>query len=1222
MKFILTSLAILLFSVSSFFAQEAPRVSGELIVQLNKTIEAKDLTIQLSEYNGVKSGIKLDRVLSSSASIYLFKYDNNRVPDGKILNFIYSNPGVEIAQFNHEVQNRALPNDPSISSQWHHVDASDNDIDSDLAWDITTGGQTSNGDEIVVCVIEGGGANYNHPDLIANHWTNTAEIADNGIDDDGNGYIDDFNGWNPVTDDDNVGNANHGTAVSGMIGAKGNNNSGGAGVNWDVKIMQVDLGSLTEANVIESYSYPLTMRERYNASNGAEGAFVVATNASWGIDNANPANYPVWCAFYDTLGAAGILNCGATSNSNINVDVNGDMPTGCSSNYMLGITATNSSDQRTFSGYGDTAIDLAAPGEAVFLPSGTSGYSSTSGTSFASPCVAGAIALLYSAPCSDIANQAISSPQNTADLVRNYIFNGVDVIPSLIGEVATGGRLNVKNSLDLLINECGPVEPCAPLSLTLETECVYSNGAVTASVTLSPTFNENLCTLGDVIYSELSGGNVTVDASAEDVGNGDSFTINGLASNTTYNFSFQTESGSSSIESITTGSCSSLTPGCMDINANNFNANANIDDGSCTYDCEDVTFTLMTDCYATEIAWTLISDDGTVLNDIVAGSLTDLTEYNSSGCLNEGCYTLTITDTYGDGLEGSAFGCAIDGTFSLTNDTDGTIIDELIDPNYGEEYIIDFCISVSQAVILGCTDSNACNYDQVATDNDGSCTYPGCTNNQACNYDQAAGCDDESCIIPPANDLCANAVSLSEGINIISNENACFDEGYSIPGTGCNLTDGWCTANQIENDVFYSFTTPAFAVAISLETSFSNPLSLNDTQMALFTDCGGTLVAANDDGGTDQYMSRLDFGCGELLANTTYLVLIDGYDGAEGVANLTLTYDGANCGTSGCTDPEAENYNPNATVNDGSCVYLCDNDTEAPVFTLIPSSVTLDCDDGPMDFGTPVITDNCDSSPSLVFIDEIIPGLCEGDYSISRVYTASDAAGNFTNYTQLITFEDNVAPTITNPPANITIDCTEDLPDFQVITANDNCSSEIIYDFDQVDNGNGSYTFIYTASDGCGNFSFVNQLITVEDLVSPEYNTSASDLVINCGDVIPEVPNLIAFDNCSSQVDVTFSEEIISGSGDGFTVVRTWLLEDESGNQTEFIQTIESLDNCEPNPCPADLNNNGSVEIADLGILLGDFGCVENCAADINGLLGVTVDDISIFLQAFGSSCQ
>ena len=97
MKFILTSLAILFFSLASLFAQEAPIISGELIVQLNKTITAKDLTIQLAEYNGVKSGVALDRVLSKSASIYLFKYDVNRVPEGKVLDFIYANAGVSIA---------------------------------------------------------------------------------------------------------------------------------------------------------------------------------------------------------------------------------------------------------------------------------------------------------------------------------------------------------------------------------------------------------------------------------------------------------------------------------------------------------------------------------------------------------------------------------------------------------------------------------------------------------------------------------------------------------------------------------------------------------------------------------------------------------------------------------------------------------------------------------------------------------------------------------------------------------------------------------------------------------------------------------------------------------------------------------------------------------------------------------------------------------------------
>ena len=125
---------------------------------------------------------------------------------------------------------------------------------------------------------------------------------------------------------------------------------------------------------------------------------MVATNASWGIDLANPANYPVWCAYYDDLGEQGISNCGATANAPYNIDTQGDMPTGCSS--LHGLCHGDQQQRRAdLLGYGATTIDLGAPGDQVYLPSGSSGYSSTSGTSFASPCVAGAIALVYSAPC-------------------------------------------------------------------------------------------------------------------------------------------------------------------------------------------------------------------------------------------------------------------------------------------------------------------------------------------------------------------------------------------------------------------------------------------------------------------------------------------------------------------------------------------------------------------------------------------------------------------------------------------------------------------------------------------------------------------------------------------------------------------------------------------------------------------------------------------------------
>ena len=134
--------------------------------------------------------------LSGLSHIHLFRSEGS-VDDEKVLRLLTSDERVEAAQFNHAVQNReTVPNDPGFAQQWHHVQGGDHDIDSDLAWDITTGGTTAAGDRIVVAVLEGGGSNYNHVDLIDNHWTNDAEVPGNGIDDDGNGFVDDYNGWN------------------------------------------------------------------------------------------------------------------------------------------------------------------------------------------------------------------------------------------------------------------------------------------------------------------------------------------------------------------------------------------------------------------------------------------------------------------------------------------------------------------------------------------------------------------------------------------------------------------------------------------------------------------------------------------------------------------------------------------------------------------------------------------------------------------------------------------------------------------------------------------------------------------------------------------------------------------------------------------------------------------------------------------------------------------
>ncbi len=461
-KSIFFLLSFFSFSLVSF--GQAERMNNEFILQLKKGYSPIEAQEELIQHFGILPEIKIGYEVSDIMRAWLFTFKEEYVSLNEIIRFAPTCSSIQLAQANHKIAERLVPNDPSYGQQWFHNDASDNDIDTPEAWDITTGGLTAFGDEIVVCVVEGGGAKWDQEDIVANHWTNTNEIAANGIDDDNNGYIDDVNGWNTTSFNDVIATGNHGTQVSSMIGAKGDNALGITGVNWNVKIMQVDMGGVTEANVITAYTYPLKMRRLYNQTGGTQGAFVVATNSSWGTDNGQPSQAPLWCAMYDTLGVAGILSCGATANNNVNVDVVGDLPTACPSEYLIAVTATNSSDVRTFSGYGTTAIDLGAPGEAVYLAGNTT-YGNTSGTSFASPCVAGSVALLYSAPCNSLMSIVNANPTTGAQLIRDYIFNGVDLVSNLQAEVVTGGRLNVRNSLDLILNDCSNGGCVAPFAI-------------------------------------------------------------------------------------------------------------------------------------------------------------------------------------------------------------------------------------------------------------------------------------------------------------------------------------------------------------------------------------------------------------------------------------------------------------------------------------------------------------------------------------------------------------------------------------------------------------------------------------------------------------------------------------------------------------------------------------------------------------------------------------
>jgi len=342
-----------------------------------------------------------------------------------------------------EVKNRStIPNDVDFSEQWN-LDL----IGAPDAWDRTSGGTTSSGHEIVVAIIDNG-YDVEHEDLKENLWVNNSEIPDNGIDDDNNGYVDDYLGVNTREGNGNIPSRTHGTGVAGIIGARGNNTLGISGINWDVKMMLITGAGLI-SDIIESYNYALTYRKLFNETDGREGAFVVATNFSSGLSEAFAEDYPIWCSIYDALGDEGILNVAAAPNQNVDIDVVGDMPANCPSDFLVIVNNIDRSENlASDSGIGETEVDIAAPGDEAFSLSIRNTYNEFSGTSSSTPHVAGAIALMYSIDKAGLSRQYLSDPKGTAADVKKILYSTSRKLNSLTGTNATGGRLDLRRAIE------------------------------------------------------------------------------------------------------------------------------------------------------------------------------------------------------------------------------------------------------------------------------------------------------------------------------------------------------------------------------------------------------------------------------------------------------------------------------------------------------------------------------------------------------------------------------------------------------------------------------------------------------------------------------------------------------------------------------------------------------------------------------------------------------
>ncbi len=317
------------------------------------------------------------------------------------------------------------PND-LVSSLWglHNTGQSilgvtgtaDADIDAPAAWAMNTGSSST-----IIAVIDTG-VDYSHPDLANNMWTNSGENPSDGIDNDNNGYIDDYRGWNFYSDTNNpMDDHSHGTHCAGTIAAVGNNGIGVVGVCWTAKIMPLKFlgasGSGYTSDAVSAILYANRMGAHVLSNSWGGGGY--SSSLKTAIDN-SPA----------------VVVC-AAGNEASNTDLYPSYPGAYTSNTIISVAATNNQDNlASFSNYGAVSVDVGAPGVSTYstTPSNTYGYKS--GTSMATPHVSGLAGLIKST------NPALTNLQ-----IKTVILGTTDAKSSLTGKCVTGGRINAQRAV-------------------------------------------------------------------------------------------------------------------------------------------------------------------------------------------------------------------------------------------------------------------------------------------------------------------------------------------------------------------------------------------------------------------------------------------------------------------------------------------------------------------------------------------------------------------------------------------------------------------------------------------------------------------------------------------------------------------------------------------------------------------------------------------------------
>jgi len=410
-----------------------PHVAGELIIKYKDSSGIEETRKYITDLGGEV----LHQFRSRGALLVRFK----DVVDDRSLTAMASvvaeNSLVEYVEANHLISINQLPNDPEFPELYGLNNTGQDggtigaDIDVVKAWDISQGSK-----DVLVAVIDTG-VDYSHRDLKNNYWNNSGEVGiddtgrdkrSNGVDDDGNGYIDDWRGWNffgKTNDPMDDHSAMHGTHCAGTIGAEGNNQFGVTGVNWQVSLVGLKFigsgGTGSVADAVEAIEYASMMG-------------VDITSNSWGGGGFSQTMYDAIKA----SGDKGVLFVAAAGNMSTDTDEYSHYPSSFDLDNIIAVAAVDRNDAlASFSNFGLHSVDIAAPGVDILSCSANDEFKLLSGTSMATPHVAGAAALIKSV-----------YPEFKYQSILDRLYSGVDIQSRLKSKIGSSGRINVANSIE------------------------------------------------------------------------------------------------------------------------------------------------------------------------------------------------------------------------------------------------------------------------------------------------------------------------------------------------------------------------------------------------------------------------------------------------------------------------------------------------------------------------------------------------------------------------------------------------------------------------------------------------------------------------------------------------------------------------------------------------------------------------------------------------------